>query len=275
MFDHGGVISAAASSVSTHDTPVSRLPAGHASAAATAVATAAAPAGDAATTDTVRTLQSRIRQMQASKLDSRSIPTHPAIAELLPGGALKQGAVYSVDRSATLLMALLAGPSAAGSWCGVVGVPEFGIEAAARFGIDLDRLVLVPDPGEQWLAVTAAIADVMGVVVTRPPRRADDGSVARLAARLRQRDATLIVLGTWPQSEAMLSLSESDWSGIGNGHGHLSARQVTVTVTSRTHARPRSARLWLPDREAAFRSAGRVPQAAQPDLRPVLREAAG
>jgi hypothetical protein len=115
----------------------------------------------------------------------------------------------------------------------------------------------------------------MGVVVPRPPRRADDGSIARLAARLRQRDATLIVLGTWPQSEAMLSLSESDWTGIGNGHGYLSARQVTVTVTSRTHARPRSARLWLPDREAAFRSAGRAPQAVQTDLRPVLREAVG
>jgi hypothetical protein len=282
MFDHGGVISAAASSVSTHDTSSSRVFADPAPGAeareATVPGAPAAPGASAA--DTVRTLQSRIRQMQASKLDSRSIPTHPAIAELLPGGALKQGAVYSVDRSATLLMALLAGPSAAGSWCGVVGVPEFGVEAAARFGIDLGRLVLVPDPGEQWLAVTAAIADVMGVVVTRPPRRADDGSIARLAARLRQRDATLIVLGTWPQSEAMLSLSESDWTGIGNGHGHLSARQVTVTVTSRTHARPRSARLWLPDREAAFRSAGRAPQAGQhdlrqPDLRPVLREAAG
>jgi len=271
MFDHGGVISAAASSVSTHDTPAS------ADAAGSQAAPSSRPSSPA---DTVRTLQSRIRQMQASKLDSRSIPTHPAIAELLPGGALKQGAVYSVDRSATLLMALLAGPSAAGSWCGVIGVPEFGVEAAARFGIDLDRLVLVPDPGDQWLAVTAAVADVMGVVVTRPPRRADDGSIARLAARLRQRDATLIVLGTWPQSEAMLSLSESDWAGIGHGHGYLSARQVTVTVTSRTHARPRSARLWLPDREAAFRSAGRMPSAgrepqAQPELRPVLREAAG
>jgi hypothetical protein len=277
MFDHGGVISAAASSVSTHDTSSSRAFAEPAhAAAAQATAAPGAPGTEAASAaDTVRTLQSRIRQMQASKLDSRSIPTHPAIADLLPGGALKQGAVYSVDRSATLLMALLAGPSAAGSWCGVIGVPEFGVEAAARFGIDLDRLVLVPDPGEQWLAVTAAIADVMGVVVTRPPRRADDGSIARLAARLRQRDATLIVLGTWPQSEAMLSLSESDWTGIGNGHGYLSARQVTVTVTSRTHARPRSARLWLPDREAAFRSAGRAPQAVQTDLRPVLREAVG
>lgn len=202
--------------------------------------------------DTVRELQARIRSMQATTLDSRALPTHPVLAALLPGGALQQGAAYSVERSATLLMALLAGPSAAGSWCGIVGVPEFGIEAASRFGIDLDRLVLVPQPGDQWLAVTAAIADVMGVVVTRPPKRASDSSVARLAARLRQRGSTLIVLGPWPQSEAMLTLSQSDWGGIGEGNGHLAERQVTVTVTNRITGRPRSARMWLPDRQEHF-----------------------
>ena len=196
--------------------------------------------------ETVAELQARIRSMQATKLDSKLIPTHPAIAGLLPGGGLQQGAAYSVDRSAMLLMTLLAAPSAAGTWCGVVGVPEFGVEAAQHFGVDLDRLVLVPQPGEQWLAVTAAIADVMGVVVTRPPKRASDTSVARLAARLRQRGTTLLVLGPWPQTDAMLSLSQSEWHGIGEGHGHLSAREVTVTVTSRTASRPRSARLWLP-----------------------------
>ena len=131
-------------------------------------------------------------------------------------------------------------------------MPEFGVEAAESFGIDLDRLVLVPNPGDQWLAVTAAIADVMSVVVTRPPRRASDGNLARLAARLRQRGSTLIVLGSWPQSEAMLSLSQSTWTGIGEGHGHLTARQVTVTVSTRLGGRPRSARLWLPDPELQF-----------------------
>jgi hypothetical protein len=200
----------------------------------------------------VRELQERIRSMQATKLDSRLIPTHPAIAGLLPGGGLKQGSTYSLDHSATLMMALLAAPSQAGSWCGVVGVPEFGAEAASSFGVDLERLVLVPNPGDQWLAVTAAIADVMGVVVVRPPKRASDGNLARLAGRLRQRGSTLIVLGTWPQSEAMISLSQSEWSGIGDGFGHLSARQVTVTVSTRMGGRPRSARLWLPDPELQF-----------------------
>jgi len=203
--------------------------------------------------ETVRELQARIRQMQATRLDTRRLPTHPAIARLLPGGGLQEGSVYSVVGSGTLLMALLAGPSAAGSWCGVVGVPEFGVEAASRFGIDLDRLVLVPKPGDQWLTVTAAIADVLGVVVARPPKQASDSNIARLAARLRQRGSTLIVLGSWPQSEAILTLSNSDWSGIGQGDGYLAARQATVTVTSRLGGRPRSARLWLPDPSQQFR----------------------
>ena len=222
-------------------------------AASAASLESAVPAGTALpSVPSVRELQERIRSMQATKLDSRLIPTHPAIAGLLPGGGLKQGSTYSLDHSATLMMALLAAPSRAGSWCGVVGVPEFGAEAASSFGVDLERLVLVPNPGDQWLAVTAAIADVMGVVVVRPPKRASDGNLARLAGRLRQRGSTLIVLGTWPQSEAMISLSQSEWSGIGDGFGHLSARQVTVTVSTRMGGRPRSARLWLPDPELQF-----------------------
>jgi hypothetical protein len=206
-----------------------------------------APVGSPEPAGQIEALRARIRSMQATKLSSRLLPTHPAIADLLPGGGLQQGAAYSVEHSAMLLMILLAAPSTAGAWCGVVGVPEFGVEAAQRFGVDLDRLVLVPQPGEQWLAVTAAIADIMTIVVTRPPTRASDSSVDRLAARLRQRGATLLVLGPWPQTEAMLSLSASRWHGIGEGHGHLAAREATVTVTHRLGGRPRSARLWLPD----------------------------
>lgn len=224
--------------------------------------------------DRVQELQARIHQMQSTRLESPGIPTHPVIAGLLPGGGLKQGASYSVDRSAMLLMTLLAAPSASGLWCAVVGVPEFGVEAAAQFGIDLERLVLIPHPGDQWLAVTAAVADVMGVVVARPPARTGDAAVSRLAARLRQQGTTLLVLGPWPQSEAMLSISQTRWHGIGHGHGHLAAREATVTVTSRAAARPRSARLWLPAADTTVARVARVsPGAPGASLEPVHRAA--
>ena len=189
--------------------------------------------------DEVRELQARIRAMQATKLDSKALDTSPTVAGLLPGGSLKTGVAYTIEGSTSLAMALMAGPSAAGAWCGVVGVPTFGTEAAAAAGVDLERLALVPYPGDQWLPVTAALADVLTVVVVRPPMMPSDGTVARLMSRLRERGTTLIVLGRWPGAEARLEVTRSAWNGLGEGHGYLRSRQLTVGVTSRTGRRDR------------------------------------
>lgn len=235
-----------------------------------ALPTAAPSRGESS--EQVAALRSRISGMEATKLETRALPTLPALAAILPGGALRQGAAYSVEGSTTLVMALLAGPSQAGAWCGVVGLPDFGAEAATRFGIELDRLVLVPTPGDQWLTVTAALVDVLTVVVIRPPGRTSDADVARLGARLRQRGCTLIVVGDWPQSEARLGIETSRWSGLGQGHGYLAGREVTVTSSGRNGpGLARSARLWLPDERLEFR-ADEPPRRA---VVPVPREAAG
>ena len=184
--------------------------------------------------DEVRELQARIRAMQSTTLDSRALDTSPTVAGLLPGGSLKTGVAYVIEGSTSLAMALMAGPSQAGAWCGVVGVPTFGTEAAKAAGIDLERLALAPYPGDQWLPVTAALADVLTVVLVRPPLPPSDGSVARLMARLRERGTTLIVLGQWPGAEARLRVRRSQWGGLGDGHGHLTSRQLTVEVAGRT-----------------------------------------
>jgi hypothetical protein len=203
--------------------------------------------------DTVQALQARIDALQRTRLDSRLMPTHEALADLLPDGGLREGATYALSPSSALVMALLAGPSQAGSWCGVVGMPEFGVEAAGAMGIDLDRLVLVPHPGDAWLTVTASIADALGIVVVRPGRAASDGAISKLAGRLRERGSTLLVLGPWPQAEAMISLTESHWSGLGDGHGYLSEREVTITVSAKRGGRPRSGRVMMPDAELGIR----------------------
>ena len=202
------------------------------------------PALPAEKIDEVRELQARIRAMQSTTLDSRVLDTSPTVAGLLPGGSLKTGVAYTIEGSTSLAMALMAGPSQAGAWCGVVGVPTFGTEAAKAAGIDLERLALAPYPGDQWLPVTAALADVLTVVLVRPPLPPSDGSVSRLMARLRERGTTLIVLGQWPGAEARLRVRRSQWGGLGDGHGHLTSRQLTVDVEGRTgSARERMVRL--------------------------------
>ena len=245
MFDHGEMPALALSPVAD--------PVGTASLERTGNGQARAGGTRVESVETVQALQARIDALQRTRLDSRLMPTHEALADLLPDGGLREGATYALSPSSALVMALLVGPSQAGSWCGVVGMPEFGVEAAEGIGIDLDRLVLVPHPGDAWLTVTAAIADALGIVVVRPGRAASDGAIAKLAGRLRERGSTLLVLGPWPQAEAMISLTESRWSGLGDGHGYLSEREVTVTVSSKRGGRPRSGRLMMPDAELGIR----------------------
>ena len=131
--------------------------------------------------DEVLQLRAQLERVQGLRLDAPVLPVHPALAALLPGGGLRPGAAYSLGRSTSLLLALLAQPSQDGSWCGVIGMPELGAEAAEAIGVDLSRLVLIPDPGRRWLAVTATIAEVLPVVAVRPPARAGDAEMARLA----------------------------------------------------------------------------------------------
>lgn len=175
-----------------------------------------------------------------------ALPTHPAFSSLLPGGGLRPGAAYSIASSSSLLLALLSQPSQTGSWCGVVGMPDLGAEAAEHAGVDLERLVLVPDPGPRWLAVASTVAEVLTVVAVRPSSRATDKDISRLAARLRDRGAVLLVQGPWPQVEASLELSEPRWSGLGRGHGYVSGREVTVTARSRRWPTSRRQRMLLP-----------------------------
>jgi len=197
-------------------------------------------------------LRARIADMQSTRLEGRAIPTLPALHDLLPGGVLREGGAYGVEGSTSLVMAMLAGASGAGSWCAVVGVPGFGVEAARLAGLDLDRLVLVPAPGRHWLAVVAALVDVIPVVAVRPPEAVGAADASRLGARLRQRRAALVVDGTWPQSEVQLRVAESRWTGLGDGHGRLTAREAVVTASGRGgFGRASTARLLLPGVGAA------------------------
>lgn len=173
------------------------------------------------------------------------VPTHPALAGLLQ---LRTGGAYEVDR-ASLGMALLAAPSSEGAWSAVIGAADFGIEAAAELGVDLTRTVLVPDPGEHWVEATAALVDVVSVVLLRPPAevrdRVTERTASRLAARLRKRSAALIVWGTWPGAEARISIESSVWVGAEDGHGRLRSRKVVLGVRHGS-APVRLAELWFP-----------------------------
>ncbi|TDE00607.1 hypothetical protein E1269_25140 [Jiangella asiatica] len=169
----------------------------------------------------------------------------PALRKLLTG--LRRGQVVSVSGTGMLPLALLAGASAAGAWCAVVGMPEFGVLAAADMGADLDRVVLVVDPGEQWAEVVAVLLTAAEVVLVRPPVQVTGQLARRLVALARRHGSALVVLGEWEGAQTRLRVASSLWVGVEHGGGYLRGQRVRVEASGRgASARPRSVWLWLP-----------------------------
>jgi hypothetical protein len=211
--------------------------------------------------EVVAELRREVERLQGAPA-RQSVPTHEALEGLL---SLQTGGVYGVD-SASLALLLMAGPSAAGTWCGVVGAPDLGVEAAVAMGVDPRRTVLVPDPQDRWLEVTAALVDVLGLVVVRPPSSVGEGDAARLVARLRKQGCVLVPWGAWPRCDARLTLEQARWSGPGAGEGHLRSREVRVAV-HRGGAPGRTRDLLLPADDLSVR---RVPPAVTHVARPAV-----
>jgi len=152
-----------------------------------------------------------------------ALPVLPALRGLLPRGGLARGSVVSVAEFGMLALALLAGASAEGAWCAIAGVPEAGILAAAELGLDPERTLLVPDPGDAWPEVVASLLDGCELVLLRPPGPATGQIRKRLEAVLRRRRGVLLVAGGWPGVPVRLRVTARRWAGLGGGHGRLRA----------------------------------------------------
>ena len=201
----------------------------------------------------LQALGERIRPLSAA--GERVLEAPEVLAALMPQRGLARGTtVAAVGAAATSVALALAGPSTAtGSWVAVVGLPELGLAAASELGVDLERVLLVADPGRSaWPSTVAALLDAAELVLVRPPGPVSVGVQRRLTARARDRGSVLLQvggdIGRWTSApDLVVSASDPRWSGLGVGHGHLRARQVTVEVSGRRGAhRPRTARLWLP-----------------------------
>lgn len=254
-----------------------------------------------------------------------AVPVLEVLSGLVPQGLRRGEAVSVTTREGTpdfLTLALLAGALRAGLWCAAVGVSGTaglgGIALADLLGEKgsggggegkgvgegeggehrrggLERLLLVPSPGERWAEIAAVLADGVDLLLVRPPAEVPAQLVRRLDARLRQGRATaggsrhsaaLVVLGTWPSARLTLRTARTVWTGLDGvgptaGTGQVTGGQATVVAEGRaTAGRPRTVRLWLPSATGAAtslidgRRSGSDDLAAAPDFAPAARRLA-
>ena len=205
-----------------------------------------------------------------------TLPVLPGLAPLLAGGGLAKGSVVAVEQPGALCLALMAGASQAGMWCGVAGMPNLGIVAAAEAGVEPGRMMLVPEPGPQWAEVAATMLDACEIVLLQPPGHSPAQTRRRLETAARRSGAALIVAGTWDGAPVRLYVARQQWGGIGDGYGRLRARRAEVVAEGRGAAtRRRRAWLWLPGPDGKVIAAARPADSRTrtPRVAPVARRA--
>ena len=173
------------------------------------------------------------------------LPMRPELASVLPDGGLRPGSTVSVIGSTSLLLCLASEVSAAGGWVAAVGFDTVGAVAAAEIGIDLERFVVIGEPGAQWASVAAVLLDAADLMLLKPPPRPNSADLRRLTARARERKAVLLCAGEWQGADLRLVVGSNRWDGLGVGHGHLSTHELEITVEGRRSPRPRSTSIRL------------------------------
>jgi hypothetical protein len=131
------------------------------------------------------------------------LPVPESLAEQLPAG-LPKGTVAVLSGARSLPVGMVASVTAAGGHVAVVGLPGFGLLAAAEMGADLSRMAVIPDPGTDPVEVAAVLMDGMDLVVLGLSGRSVPMTRARaVVARARQRGCTLLVTGGQWQGASM------------------------------------------------------------------------
>ena len=159
--------------------------------------------------------------------------------------------------STTMALALAGAATQAGSWCAAVGLPDLGALAAEQAGVDLSRLVCIPQPGVQWAQTVAELLDGVDLVILCPPRHVRPALARRVVARLRDRRAVLVVIDrwrSWPEPcDLDVRVEVARWVSIGPGQDCLRRRQATVSVGGRrAEGHRRAVQLWLPAADGAL-----------------------
>ncbi|MFA7265547.1 MAG: hypothetical protein WC054_04460 [Candidatus Nanopelagicales bacterium] len=202
----------------------------------------------------------------------------PELAALIPEGCLRPGSTLEVGAGSgqtSLLLRLIAEPTARGAWAAVIGFDDLNPHAASGSGVALERLAMVANPGGTWLEVVAALLDTVELVVLNLQQECRPTDARRLLARARQRRSILILVQRdthrgppnrpprrmWPeQPDIILTPSQCSWRGLEQGHGRLREAVITVNATGRRLNGPaRSCRLRIGEHQTSHWSPGGDP----------------
>lgn len=176
--------------------------------------------------------QAEERPVEALPSSENLLPLPESLAEVLPRG-LPRGTVAVLSGAGSLPVGMVAAVTAAGGHVAVVGLPGFGLLAAAEMGADLSRLAVIPDPGVDPVEIVAVLIDGMDLVVLGLAGRSVPPTRSRaVVARARQRGCTLLVTqGQWQGASIRMDARVRGYEvTAGPGFGRIGAVRIGCTI---------------------------------------------
>ena len=173
------------------------------------------------------------------------LPVSSDLCNMFPEGGLVRGRTVLCNGDAAVALALrvVAQATQAGSWLGVVGVHNIGVQAASEQGIALQRVVFVQPAisRAEWVSTVAAAADGFDVLMLEVPHGITVADARRVQTRIQSRRNALVLVGTTQklalqsvfQPDVVMDTTTTQWNGIERGAGHVQSREVCVTVSGR------------------------------------------
>ena len=155
------------------------------------------------------------------------------LGALFPEGRLAPGSVTSIIGSTALTFAAAALSAGADGWTAMVAMPAASPLAAAEAGLDLSRVVWIPDAGLQAASVVGALVDGFGCVIVGPNIALAPSDRRRLVHRVRERDAALVSTAAWDGARLSLVVSGRSWRRVGDDYGRIVNQELTVERTGR------------------------------------------
>jgi len=174
-----------------------------------------------------------------------TLPVSPDLRAMFPEGGLVRGrtVLCGGDAAVALALRIVSQPTQAGSWLGVVGVHNIGVQAASEQGVALQRVVFVQPATSraEWVSTVAAAADGFDVLMLEVPHGITVADARRVQTRIQSRRNALVLIGATQklalqsvfQADVVIDTTTTQWNGIERGAGHVQSREVCVTVSGR------------------------------------------
>lgn len=181
----------------------------------------------------------------------RYVELDGSLAKIFPLGRIQLGSVVLFEGAlnpgvTSAVFEFLSSGGMKRSWSTLVGFENLGFLAAFEKGVDLGKVVSVPDPGRKLAQVVAVLMEAFPVVVIANPRFISFSQARNLISRARANKSVMAVVqqsldisvaqgkGFWPGSyDYAISSSISGFSGLGQGNGFIKERRLSLCLDSK------------------------------------------